>query len=162
MPGFIEYENLITGSQLSGTDPVVKNLWPKGNEIINVNGDLMEINLTMTRGRDAIFTGTVSFGGVTEDLTGGTLRFMAKWSPSDADNAAAISLTSVASDGISIPTPANGQFTLTIGYTRTEALPQVEDPIVLKYELIYLKSTGGRYRVIHGDLIVNPRIMEST
>ena len=116
-------------------------------------------NLKMVRGDTKVFTATVTLNGVAVNLTGGTLRLTAKWSPFDADGAAAFQLSSP-SDGIVLTTPTSGIATITITAAKTTGLPNKLSNLF--YDLQFTDSASKPYTVSYGRILLLPEISITT
>jgi hypothetical protein len=110
----------------------------------------------MVRGDTYTFDAAIILNGAAVDLTGGTVRMTAKWSVSNADNAAVFQLTSVGSDGITITDAAAGEIRVTISSARTTSLPARK--VELPYDIQFVNSLGSVFTVLYGTLTVVPDV----
>lgn len=116
-------------------------------------------DFTMYRGDTVIFSGTATAAaGGAQDLTGCTLRFVAKKSKRDTDGNAIISLSSPSS-GVAIVSAAGGTYTVTIPPSSTSSLTK---PEYLFYNLQLTDGTGRVYTVDTGTITVNMDVAVTT
>ncbi len=108
-------------------------------------------DLTMFRENTFSFDIAVTQNGAAVDLTGGTLRMIAKYSVLDAD-ADAVFDKSSPSTGITFLSAAGGTANITIASSDTTALPY--DTVPLVYDVKFVDSTANVYQVLYGNLVV--------
>lgn len=116
---------------------------------------MYDYSITLTQGRTFQRTVTVGRYGSAENIAGASFVFTAKYDLRDSDAAAVFSCGN--GDGISIVSAPAGEFSLTIVPGKTSGLPVRQEPLVLKYELIYLPSTGEKWTLLTGNLTIIPR-----
>lgn len=117
----------------------------------------MATYLAARSGDTNVYTGTVTSSGSAVDLTGATLRFIAKAEISDADGDAIINKYSP-SNGVEIVSAAAGTWRLTISPADTASLGEV----VLHYELQVTTSGSAVYTAASGTLTVSPDVVVTT
>lgn len=115
----------------------------------------MNRNFTLIRARTYVLTATATNGASAVNLTGSTLTLKARWSV-DGDE---VFSCSSPSDGITITSAANGQFTVTISTSKTTSLPVQDGFLSLPYELILTTASNEVYTILYGKLIVKPNIV---
>lgn len=116
-------------------------------------------NLIVKRGKTLPFSATCTSNGQPFDLTGATLKFLAKRSVGDADDAAVITKTSDVGGGIVVPTPTNGVAQVQILAADTAALTNAET--VLYWELQVVSATNP-FTVAGGPLTVEPAVVQAS
>lgn len=115
----------------------------------------LSLNLKMVRGDTYTFSASIILNGDPVDLTGGTVRMTAKWSASDADNAALFQLSSPAS-GIVITSAVDGDITVTVASALTTSLPAKK--VELPYDIQFVDAGGSVFTVLYGTLTIVPDI----
>lgn len=117
----------------------------------------MDANFTFKRGKTFAFNATCTNAGAAVDLTGATLKFLAKRSVGDADGAAIITKT-YPSGGIVVTTPASGVAQVQVLSADTQALANEET--VLYWEL-QVTSAANPYTVAGGLLTMEPAVVQA-
>ena len=102
---------------------------------------------------------TAKKNGAAINLTGGTLRMMAKYSTYDDDASAVFNLSSPSS-GIVVTDAPNGKATVTISPANTVSLP--EHRVDLAYEIRLTESGGAVDSLTFGTLTVLPNVVNTT
>lgn len=115
----------------------------------------MNRNFTLIRARTFTLTATVTNGTAAENLTGGVLALKARWSV----NGDEVFSCSSPSDGITITSAVNGEFSLTISSSKTTTLPVQDGYLALPYEVTLTTSGGAVYTILYGKLIIKPNIV---
>lgn len=112
-------------------------------------------DLEMSRGTDRTFTLTILDSERRPiDISGATMRFMAKKELDDSDADAVIVKTVGA--GITLSDPTNGIATLTIEASDTEVL----DHTYALYYDVRTEKSGNQYRPIEGVLLVHHGVQD--
>jgi hypothetical protein len=119
----------------------------------------MPFNFTMTRGDNATLTLTVTQNGAAFNLTGCSIRMVAKRAYSDADGSAVFVRT--VGSGITITDATNGIASITIAPNNTSGLPRGYRTILV-YDVQVTTGTGSVFTVIDGELVVKPDVAETT
>lgn len=114
-------------------------------------------NLIMKRGKTLPFSATCTSNGQPFDLTGATLKFLAKRRAGDADAGAVITKTD--GDGIVVPLPTNGVAQVQILEADTAALANEET--VLVWEL-QVTSSANPFTVAGGLLTIEPAVVQAS
>jgi hypothetical protein len=115
-------------------------------------------NLIMKRGKTLPFSATCTSNGVPFDLTGASLKFLAKRNVADADGSAVITKTT-AGGGIVVPTPTNGVAQVQILAADTQSLANEET--VLVWEL-QVTSSSNPFTVAAGLLTIEPAVVQAS
>ena len=108
-------------------------------------------NFVFKRGKTFTFNVTCTSGGVAFDLTGATLKFLAKYNITDLDASAVIALTTPT--GIVVAAPTTGVAQVQILTANTSGLTNVET--VLHWELQVTSATNS-FTVASGLITVEP------
>lgn len=138
-------------------DPPFPPVWPYLFSTDTIYGrENLNQNLVMIRRDDYTLPVQVIFDGLPADITGGTLRFTAKWNDSDPDASAVIALTSLTSGGITIDNAALGLATIEIPSAATTTLPY--SLVNLTYDVQYTTSLGKIKTVMRGGLSILPDV----
>lgn len=114
-------------------------------------------HLRLYRGDTVELVLEVTVGGVPVDLTGGTLFFTLKTSPSDADNAALLS--KVSGSGITVTDAAEGRAVVTLADTETLSLPLYT---VLHFDVQLKRHTGAIHTVQRGTILFEQHVTVRT
>jgi hypothetical protein len=120
----------------------------------------MAYNFTITRGDTVVLTLTVTQNGAVYNLTGSTVRMVAKRNPADLDAAATFNKSSP-STGIALTDAANGIATITLSPSDTTGLP-TGYKWILFYDVQVTTAGGAIFTVIDGEILVKPSITETT
>lgn len=131
-------------------DPPFPPVWPYNTGDV-YGREYTALTLNMFRADTYAFQIQVILGGSPVNITGGFLRFTAKWAYGDPDVNAVIVKTSP-SGGITINNPVTGLATITIGSADTATLPLHSEP--LYYDVLYTDAVGAPHTVLNGVLNV--------
>jgi len=115
----------------------------------------------MTQGNDFSVSFVVQQNGSPVNLTGATLRLMAKYAPTDADASAVINISSPSS-GITIDNAATGAATFVIPRASTTYSTFPTQQSYLYYDLQLTTSTPKVYTILYGTLTINPYITRTS
>ena len=110
-------------------------------------------DFTMKRGDTLPINHTVTDGGAAVNLTGKSLRFMAKRSVADADSAAVI--TKTIGSGITVTNPTGGLAQTLISPADTTGLPAIAQ--LLQWDLQMVDGSNV-YTLESGTLLVSPDV----
>jgi len=140
-------------------DPPFPPVWPYFFSTGILYGKDEMRNIEMYRGDTPDIDVTVTKDGVAANLTGGTLRFTAKWKTQDVDVSAVFTRTSPAT-GIVFTDAINGKARISFAASNTSGLPAHR--VDLLYDLQFTDSGGKIFTVLAGMLIVKPDISVTT
>lgn len=116
-------------------------------------------NLNMVRGSTLSFDFSVTntATGLAENLTGGTLKFTAKWDFTDVDGSAVFQKT--IGSGITVTNAAGGLANVTIAASDTTSLPATI--VNLNYDLKYTDASSNVWPILYGLLTIVPNVTVS-
>jgi hypothetical protein len=112
-----------------------------------------QTNLDMVRGNTFSFDILIEENDVPVNLTGGSLKMMAKWSPLDAD-ASAVFTKSSPSTGITVLSAVGGTANITIAPTDTNIAAIPYHDVNLYYDIRFTDGSGNVFTVMRGNLLV--------
>jgi hypothetical protein len=115
----------------------------------------IQTQLEIYRNTDATFNLVVRLNGTPTNITGATLKFIAKWNPTDPDENAVVSFSGA--PNFTIIGAAGGVATMHIPASATFSLPNE----VQKAEYAIGMMLDAKSHIIaHGPLIIHPNLFD--
>lgn len=142
-----------------GSDPPFPPVYPYLFSTGEVYGrDHLNANITMVRGDNYIFRGTVLNNGSVLDVSACTFTMTAKWSPKNSNAQAVFTRTN--GSGITIIDGPNGVIEVELVPANTNSLP--DSQVFLDYDIQMVNGAGKIFTVTRGKLKVVPDITEAS
>jgi hypothetical protein len=142
---------------LPTSDPPLPPVWPVFFSSDLVYGkDHLDMTHTFVKEDAYAFDSVVVINGAAYDLSNCTLTMTAKYSVDDTDALAVFQKDNSTLTGITVTSATDGEFTVELLNTDTSALPNRE--VRLVYDIQLKTSTGKRYTVSRGTLVVKPGV----